>query len=76
MYLSNWVLFTRQDELDQVIAFFHPSAVGVSERVVNPPVAEIIWKISVACQLTLLPPWLTSSRRPRAFFWFHGASRC
>ena len=62
----------RVDALDQVIAFFHPSAVGVFVRVVSPSVAEISWKINVACQITLLPPWLTTSKGPRPLFWFHG----
>ena len=62
----------RQDELDQVIAFFHPSTRGVLVRVDDPPVAEISWKISVACQITLLPPWLITSKGPRPLFWFHG----
>jgi len=40
----------------------------------NPSVAEITWKISVACQITLLPPWLTISKGPRPLFSFHGAA--
>ena len=52
----------RVDALDQVIAFFHPSTRGVLVRVDDPPAAEISWKISVACQITLLPPWLITSK--------------
>ena len=50
-----------KDDIDQVIAFCHPSAVGVSVRVVNPSVAETTWKISAACQIGLLSRWLLVS---------------